>query len=77
LRILGAETRDVAAALLDAAPADLTALERTAVLARFIFAEQADYQRDSPHIGAPLPPDVDGYPLGGRRWIHANRQPAW
>jgi len=75
LRILGAETRDVAAALLDAAPADLTASECTAVLAHFTFAEQADYERDGPGIGAPLPPDVGGYSLGGRRWINVNRQP--
>jgi hypothetical protein len=67
LRILGVETRDAAEALLDATPAELTEWERTAILARFTVAEVADYQRDDPQVGAPLPPYVGGYSLGGHR----------
>jgi hypothetical protein len=71
LRALGAETRETAEALLDAAPAELTDRERKAILARFTSA--TEYRRDSPSVGAPLPPDVGGYPLGGKRWPNLNR----
>jgi hypothetical protein len=74
LRILGAETRTVAEALLDAAPTELTDHERSAILAR--FATAAGYDRGQPATGASLPPGVGGYSLG-HRWPHMNGSPGY
>jgi hypothetical protein len=70
LRILGAETREVAEELLDAAPVELTGRERAAILAR--FTDATEYQRDNPVAGEPLRPHV-GYSFTGRRWPDLNR----
>jgi hypothetical protein len=70
LRVLGAQSRTVAEALLDAAPVELTGRERAAVLARFAVA--SEYRRDAPVADEPLRPHV-GYSLGGRRWPDLNR----
>jgi hypothetical protein len=70
LRILGAETREVAEVLIDAAPVELTDRERAAVLARFTSA--AEYRRDDPVADGPLRPHV-GYSFSGRWWPDLNR----
>jgi hypothetical protein len=70
LRILGAETREVAEALLNAARVELTGWERTAILARFTSA--TEYRRDPPVAGEPLRPHV-GYSISGRIWPNLNR----